>query len=190
MSSFIFPDISLVIIFLLTYIFHHSSITSLPWSWLVSDAVQSPTSLMLENYSVWLSLYSLAHLILYVEPQRSIFHPFKLNPNYPSYKLIGKEFLRSARGVAIGTIWEVTVYQLHETANLPSKYAWHIFKLSEEGDLALIPLLLSILTIYCGGDFHFYWTHRLLHTPWLYKTVHKVHHESINPDSWPLHALG
>merc|ERR1712037_857807 len=32
------------------------------------------------------------------------------------------------------------------------------------------------------ADTHFYWTHRLLHTPWLYKRVHKEHHESFNPD--------
>ena len=33
-------------------------------------------------------------------------------------------------------------------------------------------------------DCHFYWTHRMLHTSWLYKNVHKEHHESFNPDPW------
>lgn len=38
------------------------------------------------------------------------------------------------------------------------------------------------LLLYLWGDTHFYWTHRLLHTPWLYRNVHKVHHRSFNPN--------
>jgi lathosterol oxidase len=31
------------------------------------------------------------------------------------------------------------------------------------------------------------WVHRLLHTKWLYRNVHKVHHQSVNPN--PLSGL-
>src|SRR5687767_7863587 len=30
-------------------------------------------------------------------------------------------------------------------------------------------------------DAYFYWAHRLMHHPWLFKTVHLVHHKSTNP---------
>ncbi len=30
-------------------------------------------------------------------------------------------------------------------------------------------------------DFLYYWMHRALHTPWLYKRVHQVHHRSVTP---------
>jgi sterol desaturase/sphingolipid hydroxylase (fatty acid hydroxylase superfamily) len=33
-------------------------------------------------------------------------------------------------------------------------------------------------------NFMFYWGHRALHTGWLYKNIHKVHHEYTNTVSW------
>lgn len=40
-------------------------------------------------------------------------------------------------------------------------------------DVFLVKLVLGMLFL----DFCFYWEHRLFHTPWLYKNVHKVHHK-------------
>ena len=33
-------------------------------------------------------------------------------------------------------------------------------------------------------EFHFFCIHRLIHTPFLYKWVHSVHHNSVNPSPW------
>ncbi len=48
---------------------------------------------------------------------------------------------------------------------------------------------LLLLTLGCAavGDAHFYFTHRILHAPILYRTVHKAHHASTNPN--PLSGL-
>jgi lathosterol oxidase len=56
-------------------------------------------------------------------------------------------------------------------------------------------LVLSLPALLLWHDAYFYWTHRLLHTRWLFRRVHGVHHRSRNPSPWaaysfhPLEAL-
>jgi Delta7-sterol 5-desaturase len=45
-------------------------------------------------------------------------------------------------------------------------------------------LLLSLPLVILWHDTWFYWTHRLLHTRWLFRRVHGVHHRSRNPSPW------
>ncbi len=33
-------------------------------------------------------------------------------------------------------------------------------------------------------SFHFYWIHRLIHFPWLFKNVHHLHHRNVNVGPW------
>lgn len=45
--------------------------------------------------------------------------------------------------------------------------------------------LLFVLAILIWNDTHFYFTHRVLHeVPFLYHQVHKIHHESYNPNTF------
>ncbi len=49
-------------------------------------------------------------------------------------------------------------------------------------DLWYFPLsLLSVLLIH---ETYYYWAHRWMHKPAIYKKVHKVHHDSLNPSPW------
>ena len=47
-------------------------------------------------------------------------------------------------------------------------------------------LWLAVLTLLVPAihELHFFWIHRLIHTPLLYKYIHSVHHNSINPSPW------
>lgn len=45
--------------------------------------------------------------------------------------------------------------------------------------LAFLCLIVPVI-----HEFHFFCIHRLIHTPFLYKWVHSVHHNSINPSPW------
>jgi sterol desaturase/sphingolipid hydroxylase (fatty acid hydroxylase superfamily) len=40
------------------------------------------------------------------------------------------------------------------------------------------------LLIPAWESFYFYWIHRFLHIPWLYKKVHSLHHRNINVGPW------
>ena len=157
------------------------------WSYVMTDGQpKSLLYLLTENFSVWFAAYSFYHVLTHVKPQRKLFHPFKFNPHYPSPSLIIKEIFRSARGVVIATLYEAFVNIQHERQILPLVKLPDIFQLpipEKNGfrELNLIGFTISIIVLYLWQDFHFYWTHRMLHTKWLYKKVHKVHHESYNP---------
>ena len=38
-------------------------------------------------------------------------------------------------------------------------------------------------------DAYFYWMHRLMHHPKLFKAVHLIHHKSVNPSPWAAYAF-
>lgn len=47
----------------------------------------------------------------------------------------------------------------------------------------------SILVLIVLQDTYFYWTHRAMHHPRLFKRVHRVHHVSTNPSPWTAYAF-
>jgi sterol desaturase/sphingolipid hydroxylase (fatty acid hydroxylase superfamily) len=48
---------------------------------------------------------------------------------------------------------------------------------------------LSIALVILAHDTYFYWTHRLMHTPALFRIFHGVHHLSRNPTPWTAYAF-
>lgn len=50
-------------------------------------------------------------------------------------------------------------------------------------------LVLSIGLTLVVHDAYFYWMHRLMHHPRLYRMVHLVHHKSVNPSPWAAYAF-
>ncbi len=57
------------------------------------------------------------------------------------------------------------------------------------GQYGLLWLALSFPLMLLWHDFYFYWTHRLLHSRWLFRRVHGVHHRSRNPSPWAAYAF-
>lgn len=50
-------------------------------------------------------------------------------------------------------------------------------------------LPLSMVCMIVLHDTYFYWMHRLMHHPKIYRIVHLVHHKSTNPDPWTSYSF-
>ena len=63
----------------------------------------------------------------------------------------------------------------------------HVYRRPDELGWAWLALSLPLLVV--GQDLYFYATHRLLHTRWMLRHVHGVHHRSRNPSPWAAYAF-
>ena len=50
-------------------------------------------------------------------------------------------------------------------------------------------LILSLPAMILWQDFYFYWTHRWMHTRWMLRHVHGVHHRSRQPSPWAAYSM-
>ncbi|MFF2483893.1 sterol desaturase family protein [Paenibacillus sp. NPDC058071] len=50
-------------------------------------------------------------------------------------------------------------------------------------------LPIEIIALFLWNEIHFYLCHRLLHTKWLYKHVHYLHHQSVTPTSYSTYSF-
>ena len=147
---------------------------------IVSRRLHGYSVIVQQNLIFWACIYFPAHLALYFEPGKSYMRPYKFNPAYPPTRLVLLEMFRSARGVCINSALEAAVHRAVGTGALPLATMDMLLGPEE----SLLPLLLGGLCLYLWGDCHFYWTHRFLHTSFFYKRVHKIHHESFNPNGF------
>lgn len=81
---------------------------------------------------------------------------------------------------AVGTlIFATPLHEYTQAYHEIDEYGWAYFALS----------LLLIILIH---DTCFYWAHRAMHHPRLFRTFHWVHHRSTNPSPWrpaPLRSI-
>ena len=77
-------------------------------------------------------------------------------------------------GVALLTLFQVITMWL-----MANGYAPTITPASNP-----IWFVMSLILLPIWSAFHFYWVHRLLHVPFLYKRVHSLHHRNVSVGPW------
>jgi sterol desaturase/sphingolipid hydroxylase (fatty acid hydroxylase superfamily) len=138
--------------------------------------------LLVRNAAAVLLIYGALELRLYSRKRQGT--SFKYNSKWPADAPSNVFMFKSqnidnmirtfSTGVPVWTVYEVLGLWCYANGyGLWTTFARHPVWLVCFG--LLIPLF---------HEFHFYCIHRLIHIPVLYKYVHSVHHNSINPSPW------
>lgn len=130
--------------------------------------------------SRYFMIAGLAFLLLYVVFRNKT--PLKkIQVKFPA----NKDYLREI-GYSITTILIFGLVPLVLLNTSIKPYTSYYTDINKYGKLYFIlafPLMLLM------HDTYFYWTHRLMHHPALFKIMHLVHHKSTNPSPWAAYAF-
>ena len=91
---------------------------------------------------------------------------------------IGREIRRSLVSIAVFGAYGVLTLEVWRTGLIHVDF--HASWLKVASDLALF---------FVWNEIHFYCIHRMLHTRWLYRHVHRVHHESVVPTPFSIYSF-
>ena len=145
------------------------------WAWLgrvfAFNLMMEGTRYLIGGIVVW----GLLHVLL----KRRLAH--RLIDAWPTRRDIRREMAYSLSSllvfgaVGLGTL-AMIVHGHMEVYGKANRYGW-------------VWLVCSLPAMILWHDFYFYVTHRLLHTSWLFRRVHGVHHRSRNPSPWAAYAF-
>ncbi len=89
-------------------------------------------------------------------------------------QVLDNMFWTIASGITIWTAWQVLVFWAMANGWAPG--------ILFPGNPVWFVLFFAILPIWTS--FHFYWVHRLLHWPPLYRLAHSLHHRNVSVGPW------
>jgi sterol desaturase/sphingolipid hydroxylase (fatty acid hydroxylase superfamily) len=119
-------------------------------------------------------------LVFYVAFRAALQHR-RISKHEPTRRQVTREIFHSLRSIAIfGLVTGGVVYAAYSGwtriyVNV-DRYGWGWFVLS-------IGLMIVL------HDAYFYWTHRLMHHPRLFRSLHRTHHRSTSPTPWAAYAF-
>jgi lathosterol oxidase len=111
----------------------------------------------------------------------------RISDKAPTFRQMSREFLYSCSSLVVyGLVGGFMVFAV--TSDWTPMY----FRVEKYGWIYFFATIFFTILIH---DTYFYWTHRLMHHPKLFRLFHRTHHLSTNPSPWaaysfsPLEAL-
>lgn len=137
--------------------------------------------LLVRNAVIIFLFFGYFHLRLYIQKKQGT--SFKFNGKWPSTD--HSAFLFRTQ-VADNMIWTlgsaVPLWTAYEALTLWLFANDYIPTVSFEEHPYYCVAMLLLVPVW--RDIHFYFVHRLIHWPPLYRAVHKLHHNNVNPGPW------
>jgi sterol desaturase/sphingolipid hydroxylase (fatty acid hydroxylase superfamily) len=131
--------------------------------------------------SRYLVIASLAFLIWYVVLRR-VMASKKIQAKYPQFKDYAREIGFSISTVFIMTFIPATILGSPELSSHTKFY-------KDLHQYSMLWFVLAFPVMAVMHDTYFYWMHRFIHHPNLFKWVHLVHHKSTNPSPFAAYAF-
>jgi sterol desaturase/sphingolipid hydroxylase (fatty acid hydroxylase superfamily) len=129
----------------------------------------------------WYGLLAFGVWLFFYVVFRAQFRHRRVSRDDPTTRQMAREMVHSLRSIAIfGLVTGIVVYAAY------SGWTRLYLRVDEHGWGWFV---LSIGVMIVVHDAYFYWTHRLMHHPWLYRVLHHTHHRSTSPTPWAAYAF-
>jgi lathosterol oxidase len=130
----------------------------------------------LYNYFIYAGII---FFLFYVVLKNSLWFR-KVQKRMPKWTDYGRDITFSMISISIfATVSMITFYYLGEYSN----------RYKEIGEYGWTYYIFGWVWMLFIHDAYFYWMHRTMHLPILFKYVHLIHHKSTNPSPWTAYAF-
>ncbi len=124
---------------------------------------------------------AIGFFIFYVLLKRKLWHR-KIQQRFPRWKDYGREIGYSI--ITIGIFALVPVLLIYNPVIGP-----HTTFYKDIHQYSMVWFYAAFPVMFFMHDAYFYWMHRLMHHPKLFRFVHLIHHKSVNPSPWAAYAF-
>jgi Delta7-sterol 5-desaturase len=120
-----------------------------------------------------------AFLIFYILWKKN-FKTRRIQPTFPKVKDYTRDIFFSLLSLMIFAITATLVFTVFFDET-------NMYK--EIGEFGMVYYFLSFPMMFIIHDTYFYWMHRSIHHPFLFRYFHRTHHLSTNPSPWTAYAF-